>query len=88
MAADGYLNSEIAAQCGVTAPAVTFWKERFVAHGLAGVHDQAKSGRPCTHDDEAAAELLSKVLHDASREAPHIGACGRGPRMRASPGAL
>lgn len=71
MAADGHLSSEIATQCGVTAPAVTFWKKRFVAHGLAGLHDQAKSGRPRTHDDEAVAELLSKVLHGKPRGSTH-----------------
>ncbi|MBB3011373.1 IS630 family transposase [Cupriavidus alkaliphilus] len=71
MAADGHPNLEIAAQCGVTPPAVTFWKKRFVAHGLAGLHDQAKSGRPRTHDDEAVAELLSKVLHEKPRGSTH-----------------
>jgi len=71
MAADGHLNMEIAEQCEVTPPAVTFWKKRFVAHGLAGLHDQAKSGRPRTHDDEAVAELLSKVLHDTPRGSTH-----------------
>jgi transposase len=64
MAADGHSNAEIAAQCAVTPPAVTHWKKRFLAQGLAGLHDQAKSGRPRTHDDEAVAELLSKVLHE------------------------
>ncbi len=71
MAADGHPSLEIATQCGVTPPAVTFWKKRFVAHGLAGLHDQAKSGRPRTHDDEAVAELLSKVLHGKPRGSTH-----------------
>ncbi|MFS8981115.1 helix-turn-helix domain-containing protein [Cupriavidus necator] len=71
MVADGHPSLEIAAQCGVTPPAVTFWKKRFVANGLAGLHDQAKSGRPRTHDDEAVAELLSKVLHEKPRGCTH-----------------
>ncbi|MDE4920263.1 helix-turn-helix domain-containing protein [Cupriavidus metallidurans] len=50
---------------------MTFWKQRFVAHGLAGLHDQAKSGGPRTHDDEAVAELLSKVLHEKPRGSTH-----------------
>ncbi|RQP69663.1 helix-turn-helix domain-containing protein, partial [Burkholderia ubonensis] len=36
MAADGHTNQEIATQCEVTSPAITHWKKRFVAHGLAG----------------------------------------------------
>ncbi len=48
-----------------------FLEEAIVAHGLAGLHDQAKSGRPRTHDDEAVAELLSKVLHGKPRGSTH-----------------
>lgn len=69
MAADGHPNSDIAAQCGVTPPAVTFWKKRFVADGLAGLRDHARPGRPRTHDDEAVAQLLGKVLHDTPPDA-------------------
>ncbi|OUL83414.1 helix-turn-helix domain-containing protein [Paraburkholderia hospita] len=64
MAADGHTNQEIAAQCELTSPAITHWKKRFVAQGLAGLHDQARPGRPRAHDDEAVAELLAKVLHE------------------------
>jgi transposase len=71
MAADGHSSTEIAAQCGVTHPAVTHWKKQFVAQGLAGLQDQAKSGRPRTHDDEMVAELLSKVLHEKPPGSTH-----------------
>jgi transposase len=59
MASEGYSNVEIAAQCSVTQPTVTNWKKRFAVKGLAGLYDEAKSGRPRTHDDEAVAELLN-----------------------------
>jgi Helix-turn-helix domain len=42
LAADGHPNVEIAVHCEVTIQAVAFWKKRFVAHGLAGLHDHAK----------------------------------------------
>jgi transposase len=71
MAADGHSSAEIAAQCAVTPPAVTHWKKRFVDQGLAGLHDQAKSGGPRTHDDETVAELLSKVLHEKPPGSTH-----------------
>lgn len=35
------------------------------------MHDQAKSDRPRTHDDEAVAELLSKVSQDTPRGSTH-----------------
>lgn len=71
MAADGYTTQEIAMQCEVTPPAITHWKKRFVAQGLAGLHDEARPGRPRAHDDEAVAELLAKVLHEKPDGATH-----------------
>jgi transposase len=71
MAADGRTSQEIATQCEVTPPAITHWKKRFVAHGLAGLHDEARAGRPRTHDDEAVAELLARILHERPDGATH-----------------
>ena len=71
MAADGCTTKEIAMQCEVTPPAITHWKKRFVAQGLAGLHDEARPGRPRTHDDEAVAELLARVLHEKPDGATH-----------------
>ncbi len=64
MAADGHTSQEIATQCEVRPPAITHWKKRFVAQGLGGLHDEARPGRPRTHDDEAVAELLARILHE------------------------
>ena len=71
MAADGHTSQEIALRCEVTPPAITHWKKRFVAQGLAGLHDEARPGRPRTHDDEAVAELLARVLHEKPDGATH-----------------
>jgi len=38
---------------GVSRPTVIKWRDRFLAHGLAGLDDQARSGRPKTIDDAA-----------------------------------
>jgi transposase len=67
MAADGHT----AMHCEVTPPAITHWKKRFVAQGLAGLHDEARPGRPRAHDDEAVAELPAKVLHEKPDGATH-----------------
>src|ERR1700757_2306152 len=71
LAADGCSNGQIAAQCAITPPAVTHWKKRFIARGLAGLHDEARAGRPRTHRDEAVAELLNKVLAQSPSAATH-----------------
>ncbi|WP_442809100.1 helix-turn-helix domain-containing protein [Trinickia soli] len=74
MAADGHTNQD-RLRCNVTSPAITHWKKRFVARGLAGLHDEARPGRPRAHDDGAVAELLAKVLHAGSRTAQRTGVC-------------
>lgn len=71
MAADGHTNQKIAMQCDVTSSAITYWKKRFVANGLAGLHDKARPGQPRAHDDEAVAELLARVLHEKPNGAKH-----------------
>ena len=71
LAADGATNAHIAQQCGISAPTVTHWKKRFAQYGLAGLHEQAKSGRPRTYDDEAVAALLGKVLGQTPTSATH-----------------
>jgi transposase len=39
-------NQEIAAELGCNRHTVGQWRERFVAHGLDGLHDLPRSGRP------------------------------------------
>ena len=80
MATDGYTIKEIAMQCEVTPPAITHWKKRFLAQGLAGLHDEARPGRPRTHDDEAVAELLARAVR--SRAGQRTGACVLRPRRQ------
>jgi len=45
-AGSGMANSAIAEQVGVSIPTVLKWRRRFAARGLAGLGDQARSGRP------------------------------------------
>jgi transposase len=46
LAADGVGTSEIVRRVGLSKPAVIGWKRRYVAEGIAGLGDRAKSGRP------------------------------------------
>ena len=60
--ADGETNLSIAAGLGVSVPLIGHWRKRYRAHGLAGLYDAPRAGRPRTHDDERVATLLRTVL--------------------------
>lgn len=45
-AADRQTNTQIAAEAGVTVDTVRTWRGRFAEHGLAGLMDRPRSGRP------------------------------------------
>ncbi len=49
-AADGEANERIAERVGVSKVTVLKWRGRFLAEGVAGLSDQARSGRPRTID--------------------------------------
>jgi transposase len=46
LAADGEANTAIAERVGVSRPTVIGWRGRYVRAGLAGLHDEPRSGRP------------------------------------------
>ncbi|HYB82251.1 MAG TPA: IS630 family transposase [Mycobacterium sp.] len=51
--ADGAGTSGAARMLGVSRPTVIKWRDRFAANGIAGLDDEARSGRPKTVDDTA-----------------------------------
>jgi len=51
--AEGSGTSEAARRLGVSRPTVIKWRDRFAAHGMAGLDDEPRSGRPKTVDDAA-----------------------------------
>jgi transposase len=51
--ADGAGTSETARRLGLSRPTVIKWRERYAAHGIAGLADEARSGRPKRVDDAA-----------------------------------
>jgi transposase len=71
LSGDGHPNREVARRCGVSAPAVSHWRRRYQERGLAGLHDELRSGRPRTHDDEQVAELLKLVVEHKPEHATH-----------------
>lgn len=55
--AGGSGTSETARRIGVTRPTVIKWRDRFAAHGMAGLDDEPRSGRPKQIDDAAIIQL-------------------------------
>ena len=51
--AEGWGTSEAARRLGVSRPTVIKWRDRFAEHGMAGLDDEPRSGRPKTIDDAA-----------------------------------
>jgi transposase len=51
--ADGAGTSGAARQVGVSRPTVIKWRDRFVEHGIAGLDDEPRAGRPKQVDDSA-----------------------------------
>jgi transposase len=57
----GKTNAEVAASLGTNANRIGKWRTRFAAHGLAGLEDAPRSGKPKTYDDAFRARLLKTL---------------------------
>ena len=77
LSGDGAANREVARRCGISAPVVSLWRQRYQQRGMAGLHEELRPGRPRSHSDEQVAELLRKVVH-SKPEPPRTGACAAG----------
>ncbi len=62
LAAEGTSNTEIAQQVGCSRPTVILWRQRYTQHGLDGLGDQPRSGRPQTVRRDRRAEILAATL--------------------------
>lgn len=71
LSAEGSANREVARRCGVSAPVVSLWRQRYQQRGIAGLHAELRPGRPRSHSDEQVAALLRKVLHRKPAVATH-----------------
>ena len=81
LASQGTANGQIAELAGVSRPTVNLWRNRYLAHGMAGLADVQRPGRPKRIDDSAiiTATLMPPpkslgVTHWSSRVlAPRLG---------------
>jgi putative transposase len=71
MAADGVSNMVIAQKLGLSRPSVGLWRQRYIAYGIQGLHDEFRPGRPRTISDEKVASVVRKTLHTKPKDSTH-----------------
>jgi len=79
---DGKRIIDIATEFGEQEAIVIKWRDRFTAHGIAGLLDAARSGKPTTYGDEWKATVLKKL----EEEPPNNLARWDGPTLAAALG--
>jgi transposase len=80
LAAEGISNAEIARQVGCSRPTVILWRQRYSQHGLDGLDDKPRPGRPQTVRADHRAEILATTL---SPPPEHLGATHWSSRLLA-----
>lgn len=68
-AADGMNDLQIAKRWRTSRPTVAKWLGRFRARGPDGLHDEVRSGRPRSVDDQQVAEIINCTLHSQPTDA-------------------
>ena len=62
--ADGEANSAIAERMKLTNTTVGKWRRRYREFGIEGLHEELRSGRPRSLNDERVAEVINKALQE------------------------
>lgn len=71
LAAEGLTNQAIAEKVGLSKQMVGKWRQRYLEHGLMGLHDEMRPGRPRSVSDEEVAELIRKTLQSEPKGVTH-----------------
>lgn len=71
LAADGASNAAIAQKLDLSQQSVCLWRKRYLQHGIQGLHDELKPGRPRTISDERVAALVKKTLKIKPKDGTH-----------------
>jgi len=71
LAADGWPNDAISASVGLSRYTVGKWRQRFLDHGIEGLYDEWRPGRPRTIKDEQVAEVVFKTLQSKPQDETH-----------------
>lgn len=70
-AADGWTNTDIAEDLGVSRPTVGKWRRRFVEMGLDGLVDTPRPGAPRQVGDEEVERVIARTLEETPPNATH-----------------
>ncbi len=70
-AADGEHSNDIAARLGCSPSTVRKWRGRLAHHGLDGLHDEPRPGRPRTVGDDDVEAVIVKTLEEQPPNATH-----------------
>jgi transposase len=62
LAAEGVANTDIAELAGCSRQTVVTWRQRFTQHGIAGLHNRPRPGRPRTIDMHKELEVVAATL--------------------------
>src|SRR5690606_12931470 len=69
--ADGEAHSAIAKRMRLNKNTVGKWRNRYVEFGIEGLHDELRSGRPRSHEDERVAEVINRALKTEPPDGTH-----------------
>src|SRR3989338_2546937 len=68
LSARGLTNRSIAGRLRWTEATVGKWRRRFLVHGISGLHDEWRPGRPRSISDERMASLIRRTLQTKPRD--------------------
>jgi putative transposase len=71
LAAQGVSNQQIAARLELSTTTVAKWRRRFLQHGIGGLYDEIRPGRPRTVEDEQIATVLKKTVSTRPTDSTH-----------------
>lgn len=71
LAATGLSNTAIAHKLDLSQQSVCLWRKRYLQHGIQGLHDELKAGRPRTIADEKVAALVKRTLKTKPKDGTH-----------------
>jgi transposase len=70
-AAEGENSQDIAARLGCNPSTVGKWRGRFATHGLDGLHDEPRPGKPRSITDDDVERVIVKTLEETPANATH-----------------
>jgi putative transposase len=71
LSVSGKTNLEIAQQLEMSKTTVGLWRGRFLQHGVSGLYDELRPGRPRPISDERVAQLVRKTLKTKPQAGTH-----------------